>query len=133
MNLRFFLYFIKVWQFFLLVKVSNKVPQIGLVISVIFAKLVFTTRILNRLTNISIFLQLKMVSLTERVIHLEKQTETYAKKDLVERHDRDVRTMQTSLTQVRAQVVQLERASIEPRSASSDTPDSNFSYIHTLN
>jgi hypothetical protein len=50
-----------------------------------------------------------MVSVTERVIHLEKQLENTAKKDIVERHDRDVRTMQTSLTQIRAQVVQLER------------------------
>ncbi|XP_053373675.1 TNF receptor-associated factor 3-like [Mercenaria mercenaria] len=64
-------------------------------------------------------LKLKMVSLTERVIHLEKQSEGAAKKDVVERHDRDVRTMQTSLTQVRAQVVQLERLSLnEGRSGS---------------
>ena len=63
-----------------------------------------------------------MVSLTERVIHLEKQSENAAKKDVVERHDRDVRTMQTSLTQVRAQVVQLERLSLsEGRSGSGET------------
>ncbi|XP_053390001.1 uncharacterized protein LOC128552944 [Mercenaria mercenaria] len=64
-------------------------------------------------------LELKMVSITERVIHLEKQSESAAKKDIVERHDRDVRTIQTSLTQVRAQVVQLERLSLnEGRSGS---------------
>ncbi|XP_060585113.1 TNF receptor-associated factor 3-like isoform X2 [Ruditapes philippinarum] len=68
-------------------------------------------------------LKLKMVSLTERVIHLEKQSENAAKKDVVERHDRDVRTMQTSLTQVRAQVVQLERLSLNEggRSGSGET------------
>ncbi|XP_060562563.1 TNF receptor-associated factor 3-like [Ruditapes philippinarum] len=66
-------------------------------------------------------LKLKMVSVTERVIHLEKQLENTAKKDIVERHDRDVRTMQTSLTQIRAQVVQLERLYLnEGRSGSGE-------------
>lgn len=65
-------------------------------------------------------LKLKMVNLTERVLHLEKQSETVAKKDVVDRHDRDVRTMQTSLTQVRAQVVQLERQSVIGGGGSAD-------------
>jgi hypothetical protein len=68
-----------------------------------------------------------MVSLTEKVIHLEKQSENAAKKDVVERHDRDVRTMQRSLTQVRAQVVQLERLSLNERgrSGSGETAPGN--------
>ena len=51
-----------------------------------------------------------MVSLTERVINLERQSENAA--NVVERHDIDVRSMKTSLTQVRAQMVQLERLAL---------------------
>ena len=69
-----------------------------------------------------------MVSVTERVIQLEKQSENAAKKDVVERHDRDVRAMQTSLTQVRAQITQLERLSLnEGRSGSAEDSSGNKS------
>lgn len=76
-----------------------------------------------------------MVSLTERVIHLEKQSENLAKKDVVDRHDRDVRSMQTSLTQVRAQVVQLERLNLnESRTGSGESTSGEriFSYYFTF-
>ena len=76
--------------------------------------------------SISLKKKLKMVSVTERVIHLEKQSENAAKKDVVERHDRDVRAMQTSLTQVRAQIAQLERLSLnEGRSGSAEDNSGN--------
>ncbi|KAL4237329.1 TNF receptor-associated factor 3 [Mactra antiquata] len=54
-------------------------------------------------------MMLKMVSMTERIIRLEKQSETLSKKEQVEQHDRDIRAMQASLTQVRAQLVRVER------------------------
>ena len=49
-----------------------------------------------------------MVSMTERIIHLERKSEDMAKKEHVERHDQDVRALQSTLTQVRTTMSSLE-------------------------
>lgn len=53
-------------------------------------------------------LMLKMVNLTERMLQIEKQTETFAMKVMTDCRDRDLRIMQESLTQVKAQAAQLK-------------------------
>ena len=49
-----------------------------------------------------------MVSLTERQIQMERKVMDGPKKDMVERNDKDIKALQTSLTHVRSQVSHLE-------------------------
>jgi len=75
-----------------------------------------------RIVHLFNYIQLKIVNLTERIIQVEKVSESSVRKEVVYQHERDLRTVQTTVTQLREQAATLERLTLE----NAGTRDSGF-------